>query len=742
MAAQTVSAPAKKERLFSAFDDLRVRNGIKFGFAGTLALYWTQVLRLPHANWAILTVLVMMSAQFVGSAAIKAFLRSVGTISGAAIGVWLVGDYASTPAVLLPVLFIVIAFSSYKFGQYPASQVPYAYFLLGMTTLVVVTYGVTEPADAWQIGLDRTLEILVGVAASLLVNVILWPRYAREEFVETGRAALGVIRTLVLMHLDAFVTGGPAPPAVESIRSDFRSQLAALKNLLTAGARESTVFASRLSHYNEWLVSLVNLFHAALDLDRGRSENTVLVQVRTELRMVADAVSEEFDILTAPRSPGEKLRKGNLNEAFARLEEKINELRNEDFFFQIPMTAIRPFYAGVGALRSIRDELNNLHNYAEGLPRIRQPLSQPKPHWDPFPSIDWFWFKIGIKGGLVAVISIVLLKWINPPGAAGIPLIAFVITISGKTFLLAKGTGDMRAHQNFFLAALFFAALACFLMLATPFLATYLVMNVALFFILFAFGFFTARVAGMTFPRNIVLLSISSFVGLNPQTVVPAQTIIDTFSGMLFGLSIASIAGRLLWPTLPQGVVRGDILKMLGQMKALVRGDPNREKIETQLTLLTIETIQITGQMRNPGFRREDLKRLDAFIRELQIAASRLGVVVSRSGQLPEPTAPILRPELESIEVEICQLLDGFIECFHENDSSREFPRLHGALDKLDQALEVIRQNRILQHEALEAPVRLLELVDRYHAVVESLSRCSELVPTLADRRFWGDYAL
>ena len=47
--------------------DLRVQYGIKVGLAGLLALFCTQVLRLPHDNWAILTVLVLMSAQFVGS---------------------------------------------------------------------------------------------------------------------------------------------------------------------------------------------------------------------------------------------------------------------------------------------------------------------------------------------------------------------------------------------------------------------------------------------------------------------------------------------------------------------------------------------------------------------------------------------------------------------------------------------------------------------------------------------------
>jgi len=54
--------------------DLRVRYGIKLGLAGLLTLYVTQVLRLEHPNWAVLTVLAMMNSHHVGSITLKAIL--------------------------------------------------------------------------------------------------------------------------------------------------------------------------------------------------------------------------------------------------------------------------------------------------------------------------------------------------------------------------------------------------------------------------------------------------------------------------------------------------------------------------------------------------------------------------------------------------------------------------------------------------------------------------------------------
>src|SRR5882757_8083660 len=149
-------ATRRQQKRQDLFADLRVRHGIKMGLAGLLALFCTQVLRLPDDNWAILTVVVLMSAQFVGSITVKAIMRVIGTIAGALVGIWLVGDYTSTPAIFLPVLFLVVALASYQFGQLGARQVPYAYFLLGLTTLTVATDGVTDPAQAWQIGLARS----------------------------------------------------------------------------------------------------------------------------------------------------------------------------------------------------------------------------------------------------------------------------------------------------------------------------------------------------------------------------------------------------------------------------------------------------------------------------------------------------------------------------------------------------------------------------------------------------------
>ena len=115
---------------------------------------------------------------------------------------------------------------------------------------------------------------------------------------EAGRAALKTVSHLVSMHTEAYIGRTNAPRRWNKFDQDFAERLSVLKNLLQAGARESTVFSARLSNYNAFLVSLTNLFHAALDLSRHQVEPSILDRVQHEIELVAAAISEEFDILT------------------------------------------------------------------------------------------------------------------------------------------------------------------------------------------------------------------------------------------------------------------------------------------------------------------------------------------------------------------------------------------------------------------------------------------------------------
>ena len=454
------------------------------------------------------------------------------------------------------------------------------------------------------------------------------------------------------------------------------------------------------------------------------------------------AISDEFNILTTARSPNEKLRSSRLNEAFAALQEKVNETRDESVLIAAPLQIAITFAGHFAAIRSVCDELNNIRSAMEGLPRFGQPLPEAKPHWDFLPTIDWFWVKVGVKGGLAAVIAVLLLKWINPPGSPSIPPMAWILTIFGRPFLQAGGTGDLRAFQNAFLKALALVGCLFLLILTTPFLAGYAVMNLVLFLILFIFGFLTARSAGINSWILVGFLTISAFVGLNPQVPVASQTIIDTFLGLMIGIGIGTVVGRLIWPVLPQRVFQDNLLTLLAQIKALLSGDPHPEKIQTQLAILPVEALQAARQIRIAGCGEEERAKLVALVRALQTLITQISQLLSRRDRLPAITEQILKPQFERLEIEFKQMLDAYAECFRQGDCRRQLPTVRGALTEMDDAIQQIRDRNMLAGLPFEAPLRVLDLVERYHATADALDECARLICTLQLQRYRGDYGL
>ena len=129
-------------------------------------------------------------------------------------------------------------------------------------------------------------------------------------------------------------------------------------------------------------------------------------------------------------------------------------------------------------------------------------------------------------------------------------------------------------------------------------------------------------------------------------------------------------------------------------------------------------------------------------MRALETLIIRISQLVSHRQLLQEIAEPRLRLQFECLEVEFKQMLDAFRECFDQGDCRRPLPTVQGALAGLDRAVQQVRDRRLFVGQPPEAPSRLLDLVDRYHATAEAMEGCGRLLGTLQLQRYWGDYAL
>jgi hypothetical protein len=60
----------------------------------------------------------------------------------------------------------------------------------------------------------------------------------------------------------------------------------------------------------------------------------------------------------------------------------------------------------------------------------------------------------------------------------------------------------------------------------------------------------------------------------------------------------------------------------------------------------------------------------------------------------------------------------------------------------MDHVVQQIRDRNLLGELPPEASLRLLDVVDRYHATADALEECGRLIDSLRIERYWGDYGL
>lgn len=183
-------------------------------------------------------------------------------------------------------------------------------------------------------------------------------------------------------------------------------------------------------------------------------------------------------------------------------------------------------------------------------------------------------------------------------------------------------------------------------------------MNVFLFVLCYAFGFVTARSPGFTFGLQIGVLAISTLVGLNPQVPVAFLTLMDSYLGLMTGIALGALVGRLLWPVLPQGLLRGNLIRYFEDLRSLLAGPKDQEFILTGTVLLPLEALRAVDNMVLPHCPASEREALANFIRVAQPLGMQLTALQGvKTRPLPAGAEELLREPLAALEAGVDRLL-------------------------------------------------------------------------------------
>jgi len=723
--------------LSGAVADPAVRYGIKFGLAGVAAVFVSLVLRLDTPGWALFTVFVLMTAQFVGAIAEKSVYRLAGTIVGGVVGYLLTGSLEQEPILYLTSLGLVIGGSTALFGQ---SRYPYAFFLCGMTTLVVSSNGMNDPATSWEFMISRIEEIFIGIVVVLLVQSLLWPRYAREEFLASLHAAFGDLRTCFLEAPGLQPDEAPSGGALRA--QDFPARITALRQLIEFGSRESHFFRAKLHIYYELTACLGKIAYAIGTLREAvREDSPYRVHAGRQAQAVQVALGDALaDLETGDSTPASRQRiAARLASSFQDLDDAFMDMRARNLVKSIPAGQAMNLGLHVLALDEIRAQVERAHALiaqlgADPLGEEKRPVSAAPPFPPPF------WIRTGIKSGLAVMVAMLIANWLNPPGA---PM--FILGTWLFTALNAASPGGQGDHRAFHLIPGIVAGLAAVsmaLLALSPMLSSYAVMNTILFVWLFLWGYHSFTTRGMTIPMQLSMLVVVSILGLNGQHPVPFQAIVNFFFGLVLALVASSLLQRLIWPSLPQWETRDRFVEMIGICRKLLAREEMPLWIKTRLAMIPGEVGARLPHLTPPICPEGETARLAALMQTLVNMGGNLSVSLDRM-KIPEDRAKEGQSRLKAIESLLSAGLETIQGGFEQHPGRPVEPdAVQAALQSLREWIAATRLEMLAQNCAPLESARLSGFGERYVLLAGDLLEAQRQFAALRLSLYMGDFSL
>jgi uncharacterized membrane protein YccC len=500
------------------WEHIFILHALKVGLAGVLALFFAEALHLQFPQWSLFTVMVLMIVQYPGSIALKSLFRFVGTLIGASLGVWVVSDYASAPIPFLTLTFLVMGFASYKAGRLGRTMAPYGYLLAGLTLITIESSGLTQPETAWSVALSRTEEIFIGIIVVLIVTSLFGLRRPRLEFQELARSMVDQLTNLTNAKLQEIRERRSSNAALMEQETALLRKLLSLDSLLTADRRESLYFSANTGILHQIRDSLRRLVQAVFDLNQPSVDCDALndrfrTQIETLQNLFQQSCSTGCRALIGDPSIFES--------AFQSLDSEFDRWLRTDDIKVLPADELAALLRCADTLVRIQNELLNLHNLEIRLQGDRQDtMPQPEPPINQR-GIDRRLVIVGIKGGLVSVISLSLVVCLHLPGSSIIPTAAWTAVLVTSYEIAFGRPGHLRSFRNLLMTALIGFLIMLLTLVLAPFMSNYWFMNLILFCILFGYGYFASKTPGMTFWILGTLLLVSVLVALNAQNPVP-----------------------------------------------------------------------------------------------------------------------------------------------------------------------------------------------------------------------------
>lgn len=162
--------------------------------AYTLAFYW----QLDKPFWAGFTVFVV-SLPTIGQTLQKGLLRTLGTFSGALIGL---SFFIFLPLERFLILFLLSLYLSFTmYLIFHDAKNSYFHFISATVTMIIVLMSSKDPSNAFYLSVYRTEETILGIAVYTAITLIFAPHSSVDRFFPKVEQLLHGHETLFVLSI-------------------------------------------------------------------------------------------------------------------------------------------------------------------------------------------------------------------------------------------------------------------------------------------------------------------------------------------------------------------------------------------------------------------------------------------------------------------------------------------------------------------------------------------------------------
>ncbi len=162
---------------------------LKVAAAAVLTLWLAYRFSLDSPSTAVITVFIVMQSRN-GMVLAKGFYRALGTLVGSLVGLGLVAAFPQSRWGFLLGLALWVGLCTGG-ARYFRNFQAYAFVLAGYTAALVGIPAVLQPAHAFDIGIARVSDVMLGIGIASILSAVLFPQSLQSLLYQSARSRFG-----------------------------------------------------------------------------------------------------------------------------------------------------------------------------------------------------------------------------------------------------------------------------------------------------------------------------------------------------------------------------------------------------------------------------------------------------------------------------------------------------------------------------------------------------------------------